>query len=88
MKNPKKPILALESAHDVHGFLDFMLVETVHEGKSLSRWISIPYNKIAKEDPDYAGAVVIVEISTYWDAELTKDEATKRPKGDKSTIKH
>jgi len=80
-KSPKPPkvILKLESAHEVHALLDYMLVSTVVENKQEFKRLSLPYNVIVKPDPKFADAVLVVEICTYWDVKRSERERENGP---------
>lgn len=89
MSKPKKATINLDSAHEIHALLDYMLVETVVENRSIAKRLSLPYNVIVKPDPEYEGAVLVVEISTYWDAKRSKDERKKGPEeSSKTSTRH
>lgn len=78
-KKPSKPTVTIETAHEVHALLDYMLVETVVENKPQSKRLSLPYSMVIKPDPEYENAVLVVEITTYWDAKRSKSERKNGP---------
>lgn len=77
--NKPKQVLNLDSAYDIHGLLDFILVETVVEKKACGRILTLPYKAVIEPDPEYIDAVLVVEISAYWDAKGRKDERNDEP---------
>lgn len=85
MAKTKKATLRLDTAHEVHALLDYMLVETVVENRSIAKRLSLPYNMVVKPDPKYANAVLVVEITTYWDAKRSKDERENGPENSSKT---
>lgn len=89
MPKKKKATINLESAHEVHALLDYMLVETVVENRSIAKRLSLPYKVIVKPDPEYEGAILVVEITTYWDAKRSKDEREQNPEeSSKTSTRH
>lgn len=74
MSKKAKPLLKLEAVHDVHGLLDFMLVEACVEAKSVARDFIIPYKNILPAKEKYKDAELVVEISVYWDANRSEDD--------------
>lgn len=87
-----KPILRLDSAYDIHGFLDYMLVETVVEKRRCSKRFTLPYKAVIEPDPRYINAELVVEIYTYWNAKGSKDErdsdSEESARADTPTTRH
>lgn len=81
-KPAHKQALKLDSAHNIHSVLDFMLAETVLGKQHCSKRFSLPYNLVMqKPDPDYADALLVIEIYTYWDVKRSENERDDEPRG-------
>lgn len=62
--------------YDLHGLLDYLVVECAAGGSAFYKRVRVPYKNILKPNPEYANAELVVEIKTYWDAtpEESKNE--------------
>lgn len=71
--------MAIQTAYDVHGLLDYMLVEAVVENRDCQRRFTIPYRAVLPNKPEYLDAKLIVEINVYWDAHRSEHERETKP---------
>lgn len=75
MESKKK--LKESTSYDLHGALDFLLVECAVSNRSMAKRFCVPYKNVLAEgqDPAFASSELEVVISVQWNGKLTKGPA-------------
>ena len=71
----KKPQVA--TVHEALALLDYLLAESYAHGKDMHYRLKVPYGDINEVERLEPQAQLVVEISVYYDGEMTNNERTR-----------